>query len=142
MHPNDQSEYHSPELQAKVRRIAGYLRFGIFLPLFVGLVFLIIGLLMVIDAFESGRLGYAPIAVPAIGVAIISFVLFDLKVASDFEKFRPWTYPWVEFLTRSSWRWGWGFGGIYSPEVRKAFHQPEFEYPDHPEYGYKIEEKK
>lgn len=142
MHPNDQSEYHSVELQAKVGKIALYLRVGAVIISVFGFLFALLGMYLLLDPSRLTPLTFQFIAAPVLGLAAFAFGLFELKLTSDFEKFRPWTYHWVEFLTRSSWRWGRGFGGIYSPEVHKAFHQPEFEYPDHPEYGYKIEQKK
>ena len=75
-----------------------------------------------------------------ISLVLLCISFFILKFAFDFRAYKKWTFEWLPLLSFIR-----GFHNLrkifYDPNFRKAFDQPEFEYPEHPEYGYKLEDE-
>jgi len=127
----------------RVENIAWFVTIAAILAACPGILALLLGLAILVDAVRRG----VPVDNASLGFFLGSLVflgigLFIFKLAADFRAFKSWTYPWVDYLTR--WRLMRYFcrKDLYNQDVRKVFNQPEFEYPEHPEYGYKLEEKR
>lgn len=131
---------HSSQVSTRVENIASILMLmGMFLICWA-LLLLLLPLYIVLAPNGKVTDSVLPtVLVP--GLMALSIGVFILKVRADFRRFKSWTYSWVNLLTKTS--WGCLFKkDLHNEEVRRAFNQPEFEYPKYPEYGYKLEEKK
>lgn len=114
--------------------------------LFVGLFLLFLGLLAIIGSLTSTgprQIGYEGPLIIVAGLLVSALALFVFKVISAFERFEPWSYRWVQLLSRSSQDFGnWlVFKNLYNEDLRRAFNQPEYEYSEHPEYGPKLDDQ-
>ncbi len=72
-----------------------------------------------------------------IGVMVISIGILVIKLGWDFGSCKSWTYNLVRPFVRGSFFLR---DSLDDEEIRKAFNQPEYEYPNMPEYGPKLDE--
>ncbi len=72
-----------------------------------------------------------------IGVVVVFISIFVIKLGWDFGSCKPWTYNLVRPFVRGSFFF---HDSLDDEEIRKMFNQPEYEYPDMPEYGPKLDE--
>ncbi len=143
---NRQHPHRKAHLILRVEKIAFLLTLsGVFIVLF-GFLFLLMPIAAFLDpqsnanGLSDNRL--STLADSAlVGVAVSSFGIFVIKLARDFRRFESWTFGLVRFFAKWS-TVGYAFfrDDLDDEEIRKAFNQPEYEYPDMPEYGYKLDE--
>jgi hypothetical protein len=142
---NERIEHHSVELLLRIGKLAFLLRLQAAFVLAIGIVFMSVGLFLFVSQMASNSLSVISLVILAIGLVVSSVALFMFRVASSFEAFESWSFRWAEPLIRSN--RGLGTLNFFGPndfdreDVRRAFSQPEFEYPEHPEYGYKLEDE-
>ncbi len=85
----------------------------------------------------SDRLLSTLVTSSLIGVVTISIGIFVIKLGWDFGSCKSWTYNLVRPFVRGTFFF---HDSLDDEEIRKAFNQPEYEYPDMPEYGPKLDE--
>ncbi len=144
--PIERRERHSPELKSMVGDIGCLFTLEAIAVLLMGLFVLFLGLLAMISYLTTrgiDHIGYEGPLLIAEGLIVSALGVFMFKVVYAFERFEPWAYPWVEFLSRYSRGLGYwlAYKHLYDDELRRAFNQPEYEYPEHPEYGPKLDDK-
>ncbi len=135
----------SGQLILRVEKIALFLILSAVLLLIVGLAFMLVPILAFLAPKSnpeglSNNLLSTLAGIALVGIVIFSLGMFVIRLAWDFRSFKRWTFEYVRFLARWS---SVGFfirDGLGDEEIREAFNQPEYEYPDMPEYGYKSDE--
>lgn len=142
---NRQHPLKTVQLILRVEKITFLLILSGVLVVIGGLVFVLVPILAFL-APQSNATGLSESRLSTdagaalLAIVVLSVGIFIIKLAWDFRSFQSWTFEWVKFFAK------WSSVGTFfkddldDDEIRKAFNQPEYEYPDMPEYGYKFDE--